>query len=170
MSATAGRLPWPQPRVQCSKRREVEMRKVSLGLGLLIAAGMMAGSSPADAVVYCQYVGVPKGCVVRPGVVLRPAPVVAPSGGLLPVRRRSRRMRCAAGRRASACSRGGRCRRGDTRRRCARCRRAGGHAHESRRAGQSRRSALDRMSHPGGASAPPSRQGHAMPDYRVAAS
>ena len=54
------------------------MRKVSLGLGLLIAAGMMAGSSPADAVVYCQYVGVPKGCVVRPGVVLRPAPVVAP--------------------------------------------------------------------------------------------
>jgi hypothetical protein len=53
------------------------MRKVSLGLGLLIAAGMMAGNSPADAVVYCQYVGVPKGCVVRPGVVLRPAPAVA---------------------------------------------------------------------------------------------
>jgi hypothetical protein len=25
-------------------------------------------------VVYCKYVGVPKGCVVRPGVVLRPAP------------------------------------------------------------------------------------------------
>jgi hypothetical protein len=27
-------------------------------------------------VVYCKYVGVPKGCVARPGVVLRPAPVV----------------------------------------------------------------------------------------------
>lgn len=28
-----------------------------------------------DAAVYCQYVGYPAGCIVRPGVVLRPRPV-----------------------------------------------------------------------------------------------
>ena len=33
-------------------------------------------ASPAGAVVYCKYVGVPKGCVAKPGVVYRPAPVV----------------------------------------------------------------------------------------------
>jgi hypothetical protein len=27
-------------------------------------------------VIYCKYVGVPKGCVAKPGVVLVPAPVV----------------------------------------------------------------------------------------------
>ena len=44
-------------------------------LGVLAAAITFGGSQPADAVVYCKYVGVPKGCVVRPGVVLRPRPV-----------------------------------------------------------------------------------------------
>lgn len=33
-------------------------------------------ASPAGAVVYCKYVGVPKGCVAKPGVVYKPAPVV----------------------------------------------------------------------------------------------
>jgi hypothetical protein len=52
------------------------MRSKAIGFGLLSAV-MLAGShQPADAVVYCQYVGVPKGCVARAGVVLRPAPVV----------------------------------------------------------------------------------------------
>jgi hypothetical protein len=42
------------------------------GFALLIGVSMSAG--PANAVVYCKTVGVPKGCVVRPAVV---APVVA---------------------------------------------------------------------------------------------
>lgn len=29
----------------------------------------------ANAVVYCQYISYPAGCVARPGVVLRPRPV-----------------------------------------------------------------------------------------------
>ncbi len=43
-----------------------------------IAAGVLLGlaaATPARAVVYCQYVDYPAGCVVRPGVVLRPRPV-----------------------------------------------------------------------------------------------
>lgn len=42
---------------------------------LLMTAFMAASSEPANAVVYCQYVSYPVGCVVRPGVVLRPRPV-----------------------------------------------------------------------------------------------
>ncbi len=49
----------------------------------VIALGMalsMAMAVPAEAVVYCTHVGVPKGCTVRHGVVLAPAPhVVAPA-------------------------------------------------------------------------------------------
>ncbi len=43
-----------------------------------IAASVLLGlaaATPANAVVYCQYVDYPAGCVVRPGVVLRPRPV-----------------------------------------------------------------------------------------------
>ena len=41
--------------------------------GLTLAAlamitGMSLGTGPANAVVYCKTVGVPKGCVVRPAV------------------------------------------------------------------------------------------------------
>ena len=51
-------------------------------IALLIAASMAA---PAGAVVYCDYIGVPKGCVARPGVALRAAPGVgAPGVGALP--------------------------------------------------------------------------------------
>ena len=47
------------------------------GLALLVGISMSAG--PANAIVYCKTVGVPKGCVVRPAVV---APVVvAPVAG-----------------------------------------------------------------------------------------
>ena len=42
------------------------------GFALLIGVAMSA--EPANAVVYCKTVGVPRGCVVRPAVV---APVVA---------------------------------------------------------------------------------------------
>ncbi len=42
----------------------------------LTTTGFLAASTEkASAVVYCQYVEYPAGCVVRPGVVLRPRPV-----------------------------------------------------------------------------------------------
>jgi hypothetical protein len=45
---------------------------VSAVLGL---AGVTLSPAPANAVVYCQYVGYPPSCVARAGVVLRPRPV-----------------------------------------------------------------------------------------------
>ena len=48
---------------------------------------MSAIAQPAGAVVYCQYIGVPAGCVARAGVVLRAAPGVgvgAPGVGVRP--------------------------------------------------------------------------------------
>ena len=42
---------------------------------LLGLAGTTLSPSPAQAVVYCQYVDYPGGCVARAGVVLRPRPV-----------------------------------------------------------------------------------------------
>ena len=38
-------------------------------------AGVTLSPAPASAVVYCQYVGYPGGCVARAGVVLTPRPV-----------------------------------------------------------------------------------------------
>ena len=50
--------------------------KLSIALSALLVTGFMAASTEqASAVVYCQYVSYPVGCVVRPGVVLRPRPV-----------------------------------------------------------------------------------------------
>jgi hypothetical protein len=51
--------------------------KLSISLSaLLIAAGFVAASSEqASAVVYCQYVSYPTGCIVRPGVRLVARPV-----------------------------------------------------------------------------------------------
>ena len=60
---------WP------SKGR-IKMVKLSIVLSALLITGfMVASSEQANAVVYCQYVAYPAGCVVRPGVVLRPRPV-----------------------------------------------------------------------------------------------
>jgi hypothetical protein len=65
--------------------------KISIALAALLTAGFVAASTEeASAVVYCQYVAYPAGCVVRPGVVLRPRPVAravtpgvgAPGGGV----------------------------------------------------------------------------------------
>ena len=54
-------------------------------IGALTLAAGMAGAGGAQAVVYCTHIGVPVGCVVRPGVVLHPAPGVgAPGVGVLP--------------------------------------------------------------------------------------
>jgi hypothetical protein len=42
---------------------------------LLSLAGLTLNPAPASAVVYCQYVGYPIGCVARAGVVPRARPV-----------------------------------------------------------------------------------------------
>jgi hypothetical protein len=50
--------------------------KLSIAMSALLITGVMAASTEeAGAVVYCQCVSYPAGCVVRPGVVLRPRPV-----------------------------------------------------------------------------------------------
>ena len=54
--------------------------KRSIAFSALLTAGLVAGfiatsTDQAGAVVYCQYVDYPVGCIVRPGVVLRPRPV-----------------------------------------------------------------------------------------------
>jgi hypothetical protein len=62
--------------LEIPKMEEAEM-KLSIALSvLLITAFVGASTEKAGAVVYCQYVEYPAGCVVRPGVVLRPRPVV----------------------------------------------------------------------------------------------
>jgi hypothetical protein len=43
--------------------------------GLLGLATLLLSPTPAKAVIYCQYVEYPAGCVARAGVVLRPRPV-----------------------------------------------------------------------------------------------
>ena len=59
--------------------------KLSIALSVLLITGFVAASTEkANAVVYCQYVEYPAGCVVKPGVVLRPRPVEAP-GAVAPV-------------------------------------------------------------------------------------
>ena len=50
--------------------------KLSIALSAVLITGFVAANTEqASAVVYCQYVAYPVGCVVRPGVVLRPRPV-----------------------------------------------------------------------------------------------
>lgn len=62
--------------------------KLSISLSALLIAGfVVARSEPASAVVYCQYISYPAGCVVRPGVVLVARPVVRAvvSPGVVPL-------------------------------------------------------------------------------------
>ena len=42
---------------------------------MLAFVGVTLSPAPANAVVYCQYVAYPTGCVARAGVVLKPRPV-----------------------------------------------------------------------------------------------
>ena len=50
--------------------------KLSIALLTLLTVGyIVIGTQEASAVVYCQYISYPAGCVVKPGVVLRPRPV-----------------------------------------------------------------------------------------------
>ena len=61
------------------------MKIRAIQFGLLAVTVLIGSINSADAVVYCRYVGVPQGCVVRPGVVLRPAPVVVAPVARAPV-------------------------------------------------------------------------------------
>jgi hypothetical protein len=61
--------------------RTCSIRSGFASLTLLGAAASMMlilATPPAQAAVYCKYIGVPKGCVAKPGVVLVAAPVVRP--------------------------------------------------------------------------------------------
>ncbi|MGY4303927.1 hypothetical protein ACVIJ6_001170 [Bradyrhizobium sp. USDA 4369] len=54
--------------------------RMSFAMSALLTTGLVAGvvaasTEKAAAVVYCQYVEYPVGCVARAGVVLRPRPV-----------------------------------------------------------------------------------------------
>ena len=50
--------------------------KLSIALSALLITGFVAASTEkASAVVYCQYVSYPAGCIVRPGVALVARPV-----------------------------------------------------------------------------------------------
>lgn len=53
----------------------VRNKTVAVAAALLLVWGFFSGPEEARAVVYCQYVAYPPGCVVRPGVVLYPRPV-----------------------------------------------------------------------------------------------
>ena len=56
--------------------------KFLLALPALLILGFVdAGTKPANAVVYCTYVGYPSGCIARAGVVLRPRPVARAAVG-----------------------------------------------------------------------------------------
>lgn len=49
--------------------------KIAIALSALAVGLVVASTEEASAVIYCQYINYPVGCVVRPGVVLRPRPV-----------------------------------------------------------------------------------------------
>jgi hypothetical protein len=68
MKVVRGRLPF------ANQMMEGDMKFV-IALSALMAVFVAASTEEAGAVVYCQYVNYPIGCVVRPGVVLRPRPV-----------------------------------------------------------------------------------------------
>ena len=50
--------------------------KITLALFVMLISGIVFGSTtPANAVVYCQYISYPAGCIVKPGVRLVARPV-----------------------------------------------------------------------------------------------
>jgi hypothetical protein len=71
------------PNGKQESKMSMKVGALSAGLTIMVLAGaamVSLGTSPAQAVVYCKTVGVPKGCVVRPtaAVVVAPgAPVAA---------------------------------------------------------------------------------------------
>jgi hypothetical protein len=60
-------------------RMEAKM-KLSIALAALLITGFVTASTEeASAVVLCQYVDYPAGCIVTTGVALRPRPVARPA-------------------------------------------------------------------------------------------
>jgi hypothetical protein len=61
------------------RRKHLSIKSVTVtGIAASVLLGLAAftlSAAPAGAVVYCQYVDYPQGCVARAGVVLRPRPV-----------------------------------------------------------------------------------------------
>ena len=61
------------------QRQRLAVKSVTVaGIAASALLGLAAATftpAPAQAVVYCTYVGYPAGCVARAGVVLRPRPV-----------------------------------------------------------------------------------------------
>ena len=56
--------------------------KIAVASFALLSIGFVTTTTDtANAVVYCQYVSYPAGCVARPGVVLRPRPVARAARG-----------------------------------------------------------------------------------------
>lgn len=49
--------------------------RLSITLLAALIGLVMGGAGEVRAVVYCQYINYPVGCVATPGVVLRPRPV-----------------------------------------------------------------------------------------------
>ena len=62
-------------------RKDLSIKSATVGgiaaSVLLGLAGLTLNPAPAKAVMYCQYVSYPAGCVARAGVVLRPRPARA---------------------------------------------------------------------------------------------
>jgi hypothetical protein len=61
------------------RRKHLSIKSVTVtGITASVLLGFAAvtlSAAPAGAVVYCQYVDYPHGCVAKAGVVLRPRPV-----------------------------------------------------------------------------------------------
>jgi hypothetical protein len=61
------------------RRKHLSIKSVTVtGIAASVLFGFAAvtlSAAPAGAVVYCQYVDYPHGCVAKAGVVLRPRPV-----------------------------------------------------------------------------------------------
>ena len=61
-------------RTKCLSTKSVTVAGIATSL-MLGLAGVTLSPAPANAIIYCQYVDYPAGCVARAGVVLRPRPV-----------------------------------------------------------------------------------------------
>jgi hypothetical protein len=51
------------------------MKRIIALLALLVSGFVITSTEQASAVVYCQYISYPAGCIVRPGVRLVARPV-----------------------------------------------------------------------------------------------
>lgn len=74
LSASAGLL--KTARKLSTDVEETMKTRITIASFILLTIGFMAaGTDTVNAMVYCEYVSYPAGCIVRRGVVLRPRPV-----------------------------------------------------------------------------------------------